>query len=374
LNSSISGTYQITVTGTGTLGNASHDAITTVHVGDFAISVLPTSINLGSEGSISVSLTSVNNFAGTVSLSDTTVQAVYSQPLTITCPFAPNLSANSTITVSCSVTSTNPGTYSVTITGTGSIGAFSHSANAIVHIGDFSIHVGSQVNFNLGSPNSKISLDITSTLNFAGTIVLTPDVNPATGLTVTCPAVTVAANATSSTYCTLNGDKTGSFRVTIKGTSLPGTGSHSSSGTVQISDFTITTGEVSPSPIKAGDSGSASISVASINGFAETVTLAVSPSSGIACNFDHTSIQSPGTSTLSCTGSSPGDYTVTVTAIGSSTFHQTHVTFHVASAPAKVSASPTMFGLQMPQFFGLLGGVIVAITAAGVTVVVRRKK
>jgi hypothetical protein len=33
-----------------------------------------------------------------------------------------------------------------------------------------------------------------------------------------------------------------------------------------------------------------------------------------------------------------------------------------------------MFGLQMPQFFGLLGGVIVAITAAGVTVVVRRKK
>jgi hypothetical protein len=162
--------------------------------------------------------------------------------------------------------------------------------------------------------------------------------------------------------------------VTIKGTSLPGTGSHSSSGTVQISDFTITAGDVFPSTIKAGDSGSASITVASINGFAETVTLAVSPPSGIACSFDDTTIQSPGTSTLSCSGSSPGDYTITVTAIGSSTFHKTHVTFHVSSAPAQVSASPTMFGLQPPQFYTLLGGVVVAITAAGVTAVVRRKK
>jgi hypothetical protein len=294
--------------------------------------------------------------------------------LTITCPFAPNLSANSTITVSCSVTSTNPGTYSITITGTGSIGASSHSASATVHIGDFTIHVGSQVNFNLGTPNSKISLNVTSTLNFAGTIVLTSDVSPATGLTVTCPAVIVAANATSSTYCTLNGDKTGSFLVTITGTSLPGTGSHSSSGTVQISDFTITTGEVSPSPIKAGDSGSASITVATVNGFSETVTLAVSPPSGIACSFDHTTIQSPGSSNLSCTGNTPGDYTVTVTAIGKSTFHQTHLTFHVASAPAQVPTSPTMFGLQVPQFYALLGGVIVAITVAGVTATLRRKK
>jgi hypothetical protein len=33
-----------------------------------------------------------------------------------------------------------------------------------------------------------------------------------------------------------------------------------------------------------------------------------------------------------------------------------------------------MFGLQPPQFYTLLGGVVVAITAAGVTAVVRRKK
>jgi hypothetical protein len=344
-----------------------------VHVGDFAISVAPTNINLGSDGSISVSLTSVNNFAGTISLSDTTVQAVYSQPLTMTCPFAPNLSANSTITVSCSVTSTNPGTYSVTITGTGSIGASSHSASAIVHIGDFTIHVGSQVNFNLGSPNSVISVTLTSTLNFAGIVVLTPETSPATGLTVTCATVTLAANSSSSTNCTLNAGLTGTFLVTIKGNSLPGTGSHSSSGVVQVVDFTVSAGDVSPSTIAAGSSGTSSITVAPLNGFTGTVTLAVSPPSGIACSFDHTTIQSPGISTLSCTGNTPGDYMVIVTVIGSSTFHQTSLNFHVRG-PVQVSASPTMFGLQVAQFYTLLGGVIVAITVAGVTAVLRRKK
>jgi hypothetical protein len=33
-----------------------------------------------------------------------------------------------------------------------------------------------------------------------------------------------------------------------------------------------------------------------------------------------------------------------------------------------------MFGLQLPQFYSLLGGVIVAIAIAGVTVALRRKK
>jgi len=126
--------------------------------------------------------------------------------------------------------------------------------------------------------------------------------------------------------------------------------------------------------ITAGSSGTSSITVAPVNGFTGTVTLAVSPPSGIACSFDHTTIQAPDTSNLSCTGNTPGDYTITVTAIGSSTFHQTSLTFHVGSAPAPVSPSPTMFGLQLPQFYSLLGGIIVAITVAGVTVVLRRKK
>jgi len=369
LSPTSSDTYQITLTGKGTPGTASHDAISIVHVGDFAISVTPTDINSGSNGSISVSLTGINNFAGTISLSPTSSPS----GLTITCPTT-SIAANSADTTSCSVTSTDPGTYSVTITGTGSTGTSLHSASTVVHVGDFAISIGSPVNFNLGSPNSKVSVNLTSTLNFAGTVVLTADPNPATGLTVTCPAVTLFANSTSSTYCALNSDTTGTFLVTIKGSSLPGTGSHSSSGIVQVADFTVTASTVSPSTITVGSSGSSSITVSPINGFSGTVTLAVSPPSGIACSFDHTTIQSPGTSNLSCTGNTLGDYTVTVTALGSSTFHQISLGFHVIPAPAQVSTSTTMFGLQPPQFYSLLGGIIVAITIASVSVVLRRRK
>jgi hypothetical protein len=33
-----------------------------------------------------------------------------------------------------------------------------------------------------------------------------------------------------------------------------------------------------------------------------------------------------------------------------------------------------MFGLQVPQFYTLVGGIIVAITVAGVTAALRRKR
>ena len=370
LDSASPGTYQITITGTGTLGSASHGTKSIVHVGDFTVNVNPTDINFGSNGPISVSLTSTNNFAGTISLSAT----ISPTGLAINCPISVDIMANSTVTIPCGTESLSPGTYSVTITGAGSIGTLPHPSSTIVHVGDFTISIESPVNADLGNPNSVIKVDLTSTLNFAGTVVLTPDTSPANGLIVTCPAVTLAANSSSVAYCTLNAVTAGTFLVTIKGSSLPGTGSHSSSGIVQIADFTVTAGDVSPSTIAAGETGSSLIIVATVNGFSETVTLAVSPPSGIDCSFDHTTIQSPGTSTLTCTGTSPGDYKVTVTAIGRSTFHQTHLTFHVTGGPSQAPTSPTMFGLQLPMFYTLIGGIIVGVTVASVTVVVRRRK
>jgi hypothetical protein len=169
-------------------------------------------------------------------------------------------------------------------------------------------------------------------------------------------------------------DSAGTYIVTIIGNSLPGTGSHTSSGTIQVVDFTVSAGDVSPSTIAVSDLGTSSITIAPVNGFNGAVTLAVSTPSGLTCSFDHTTIQSPGTSTLSCTGITAGDYKVTVTAIGRSTFHQSSVTFHVKPAPSPTATSPTMFGLQLPQFFGVVGAVIVGITVAGVMVAVRRKK
>jgi hypothetical protein len=372
LSSTSPATYQITVTGKATIGTASHDTRSVIHVGDFVISLTPADVNSGSNGTLYVSLTSINNFAGPISLTGTT-----STGLTVACPDAPaSIMANSTITASCTISSNTPGTYSVTVTGTSTIGTTYHSAGGLTHVGDFTISITTPNSFTLGGPDGLITVNLTSKLNFAGTLVLNPTNSPIKGLTVTCPAVTLTANATSSTTCTFSADGAGTYLVTITGNSVPGIGSHASAGIVQAVDFTVSASDVSPSTISPGNLGTSSITIAPVNGFTGTITLAVTSSRGLACNFDHPTIQSVGTSTLSCTSNTPGDYKVFVTAIGESTFHQTSLTFHVKPSPlgAATTSSPTMFGLQLPQFFGLVGAVIVAITIAGVTAVVRRKR
>src|SRR5205807_1209042 len=136
--------------------------------------------------------------------------------------------------------------YGVTITGTGSPGTTSHSAASTVHVGDFTISVGSPVNFNSGATGSAISVSLTSTFNFAGTVTLAAVTSPATGLTVTCPApVSITANATVAASCTLSSTTAGTYGVTITGTGSPGTASHSAVSTVHVGDFTV--GATSPS-------------------------------------------------------------------------------------------------------------------------------
>jgi hypothetical protein len=372
LSSTSPATYQITVYGTATSGTASHDATSIIHVGDFSISISPIDVNSGSSGTMLVYLTSTNNFAGPISVIGST-----SAGLTVACPDAPtSIMANSTITTSCTLSSDSPGTYSVMVTGTSGTGTSTHSASVLSHIGDFVISITTPSSFSLGGPDGLITVNLTSKLNFAGTLVLNATVGPSNGLTVTCPSLKLTANATLSGTCTFSADSPGTYFVTISGNSLPGTGSHTSSGIVQVVDFTVSAGEISPSTVSAGNLGTSSITISPINGYTGKVTLAVTSTDGLSCSFDRATIQSFGTSNLSCTSSTAGDYKVTVTAIGESTFHQTSLTFHVkpAASGAATNSPPTMFGLQLPQFFGLVGTVIVAISIAGVTAIVRRKR
>src|SRR5207302_1075249 len=156
-------------------------AVSTVHVGDFTISVgSPVNFNSGASGSaISVSLTSTFNFAGTVTLTPVTSPAT---GLTVTCPAPVSITANATVAASCTLSSTTAGTYGVTITGAGSPGTASHSASSVVHVGNFTISVGSPVNFNSGATGSAISVSLTSTFNFAGTVTLAVITVPSTGV------------------------------------------------------------------------------------------------------------------------------------------------------------------------------------------------
>jgi len=121
------GTYPITVTGNG--GGVQQSTTVTLTVTaaapDFTISATPSSqsVRRGSRATYTVSLTSLNGFAGTVSLS------LSGCPTRSTCSFNPaSLTPPGNSTLSVSTTSRTPtGTYRMTITGTS--GSLRHSTS-----------------------------------------------------------------------------------------------------------------------------------------------------------------------------------------------------------------------------------------------------
>src|SRR5207302_1745582 len=281
LASTTAGTYGVTIAGAGSPGTASHStsAVFTFTVGaDFAITASsPADFNTGATGSSTITITPSGGFTGAVSL--TTVVSP-STGLAANCPTSLTV-VSGAVTGTCAPSSSTPGTYLVTITGTG--GGHTHSATFISHVGDFTISVGSPVNFNSGATGSAISVSLTSTFNFAGTISLAAVTSPATGLTVTCPApVSITANATVVASCSLASTTAGTYGVTITGAGSPGTASHSAVSTVHVGDFTISA--TSPSGA-AGSSISSTITLTSTFNFVGTVALSDTPlPSGLTCN------------------------------------------------------------------------------------------
>jgi subtilase family serine protease len=112
-------------------------------------------------------------------------------------------------------------------------------------------------------------------------------------------------------------------------------------------DFTVS---ASPNPItiNAGASGTSTITVNSLNGYAGTVQLS-SPPSGLTATFNPTSITASGTSILTVTvptGTATGTYSVTVTGSDGSISHSTTLTVQVTNPDFSISASPTSLTIR----------------------------
>lgn len=122
---------------------------------------------------------------------------------------------------------------------------------------------------------------------------------------------------------------------------------------VRVQDFGMAANPASTT-ILAGATGSSTITVTSINGFTGTVNLSasVSPSTGLSCSPlgpPSVTLGSSATSTLSCSGSTAGSYTVTVTGSAGALTHPTTVGFNVGDF--SISGSPgslTLSGTSNP--------------------------
>src|SRR5207245_1755247 len=183
ISSSSPGLHSATLTATAVTGTASHSLTITVHVGDFTVSAASSDIsfNTGASTTDALTLTSTQNFAGTVNV------AGVCSGLTITCTSA-TLAANGTATSTCTVSSSTPGLHSATITATAATGTASHSLTITVHVGDFTVSAASSdISFNTGASTTD-ALTLTSTQNFAGSVNVAGTLS---GLTVTCTSATL---------------------------------------------------------------------------------------------------------------------------------------------------------------------------------------
>src|SRR5436189_3657544 len=171
---------------------------------NFTISAsTPAPVSISQTANWTITVTAINGFTGTVSLTDTV-------PSGLTCSaISPNnITGSGTATVSCNATIA--ANYTLTLTGTS--GSLTHSATAMFRFSDFSIAANpTSMTVNAGTPATS-TIQITGLNGFAGVVTLTTN---STWCTLTPGSITGSGNANLS--CTQS--VAGIYTVTITGTS-----------------------------------------------------------------------------------------------------------------------------------------------------------
>jgi hypothetical protein len=353
------GNYQVTVFGTYATVDQSGNPDTLVSsvtvsvvVDDFSITVNPTTVKFsgGATGTATVTLSSVDGFAGTVSLSTGTVippglTITYSpNPVTLT---ASGAGSTQSVTATFSANPSSSTTYHTTIRATsGSRVKASVQLTVIVSTSpDFTVTASpTSVPASVGVAATS-TITVTALHGFTGTVTLT-NTTSSPSLSCKLSPSTITASGTSTLTCT--GSSAGTFTANVTGTS--GTLVHSVLVSFVVTfpspDFTVSAKPISAT-VKAGANATSTISVNATNGLTGTINLAdkISGGSGLLCTLSPTSVTlgNSGTSTLSCTGSA-GSYTVTVTGSNATNSHST--TFTVTVQDFTLTANPSSFNVN----------------------------
>ena len=284
------GTYTLAITGTS--GTLSHSTTATLIVPgppDFGISATPSSqtVAQGNATTYTTSISALNGFTGTAALS------MSGLPTGATASFNPTSvtgSGSSTLTV-VTASTTPAGTYPLTITGVS--GTLSHSAavTLVVQGPDFSLSATpSSATVSQGN-NGAYTASLSALNGFTGTVSLSVSGLP-TGVTASFSPASLAGSGTSTlTVVTAATTATGTYPLTITGSS--GALSHSASVTLVVNTAT---GGGLPSGWTDQDIGSVGLAgSASYNNGTFTVNGAGSSITGTADQFSYL-YQAAGTS------------------------------------------------------------------------------
>jgi subtilase family serine protease len=355
------GTYAISLTGTGNgIAHSTAVSLTVTTAGNFTVSALPTSVSVvqGSSGTSTVTTTVSNGFNYAVSLSAS------GQPAGVTVTFNPTSIAapgagTSVATFAVAATAV-PGTYTVTLSGTGN--GITQSANVsltVTPLGTFSISA-SPTTVSVVQGNSGTStVTTTGSGGFNSAINLSASGQPA-GVTVSFNPTSIAAPGSGTSTATFAVSSTaapGTYTITLTGTGDGVTESTTVSLTVTAApSFTISASPTSVSVVQ-GNSGASTVTTTAINGFNNEITLsATGQPSGVTVTFNPTSIAAPGSGTSTATfavssTAAPGTYTITLTGTGGGVTESANVSLTVTSATNgfTISVSPNSGSVDWGQ-------------------------
>ena len=364
-SSSIAANYFVTVTGTS--ATLSHSAGVVYHVTnapDFTMTASPTivTMNAGIAGNSTIAVAPLNGFSGTVTLVVTT------NSTNLSCSFSSTSITGGSGTSALSCQGSPPGNYLATVTGTS--GSLSHSATVKYQAQDFIVTA------NPSSVSTRVSVSAISTITvaplngFTGAVALSVTTN-STSLSCSLSSSSImGGSGTSTLSCT--GSVANNYLATVTGSNR--NLSHSTAIVYRVTatqDFTLNANPTIVA-LSAGSAGNSTITVAPVNGFADTVALAVTTNStGLVCTLTQTTISGgSGSSTLSCAGSPAGNYLATITGTSGTLSHSTTVTYYVQDFT--MSASPTIVNesigvagnstITVAPLNGFTGSILLAVT------------
>jgi subtilase family serine protease len=305
---------------------------------DFSLSASPSSLTVaqGSSGTSTITITPINGFSGSVSLSNSSL------PTGVTANFSANPTTGSSVLTFTAGSTAVLGTVTVTVTGTS--GSLTHTTNISLTVSGTA--PPPQQNFTLSASPSSVTvtqgssgnstITITRSNGFSGSVTLsasglptgvgaTFSPNPATGSTST---LTLTANSTATA---------GTANITVTGTSGSLTRTTTISLTVNVPapppsqpDFVLS---ASPGSLTVGQGSTAAttIRITREGGFNSSVFLfALNPPPGVFAMFS----QNPATSASSLTFMTfsitpTGTYPVTILGFGGGTMHEINVNLTV---------------------------------------------
>jgi uncharacterized membrane protein len=345
--STAAGTYPITVAGNGG-GTQQNTTVTiTVTAPGFTVSASPGSLSIGpgNQGTSAITTSVSGGFNSAISLSATGAPSgttVSFNPSSIPAPG----SGSSTMTLVVG-SSTAPGTYPITVKGTG--GGIQQTTTVTLTVTAPTFALSASPSSLSIAPGHQGSSTVTTSISggFNSAISLSATGAPS-GTTVSFNPVTIPAPGSGSSTMTItvgSGTAPGTYPITVAGSG--GGIQRTTTLTLTVTglpDFTISASPNSLT-VQQGSPGTSTITTALLNGFNSSIALSASGMpSGTTVSFNPLTIPAPGSGTSAMTitvgsGTAIGTYTLTVSGNGGGVQHTATISLTVTTFS---SASPTL--------------------------------